>query len=108
MLVRFSHFYWRIHEYTFTGWGVDSILEASVVLQLRPGIERLRRVKVQCEFRGYTETRWEASAIGRLALYPESSEYRVSKTARIFHNIVQTVYDSVHPLVPSSPGATIS
>ncbi|KAJ3353950.1 hypothetical protein HDU83_006155 [Entophlyctis luteolus] len=87
------------------GWDVDSILEAAAVIVIDRNVDRLKNVRVQCEFRGYTETRWESGSISKLAVKYESPNYRVSKTAK---QLVEVVYDSRHPLVPSRPGAEIS
>ncbi|KAJ3207946.1 hypothetical protein HDU82_003108, partial [Entophlyctis luteolus] len=86
----------------YTGWDTDSTLDCAVMIQLW---SKLSNVRIQAEFRGYIETRWEG--LTSLAQKYESADYQVSTTGRVFQQIVQIVYESSGPLQPQKAGALL-
>ncbi|KAJ3020357.1 UNVERIFIED_CONTAM: WD repeat, SAM and U-box domain-containing protein 1 [Siphonaria sp. JEL0065] len=64
----------------------------------------MRNVKIQCELRGYCETRWETNL--KLAAKYESNDYKVIRHGRVFRQLVEVVYDSNEPILPNSTGAS--
>ncbi|KAJ3237831.1 hypothetical protein HDU81_008934 [Chytriomyces hyalinus] len=86
-----------------SGWDTESFLEAAVVLKLG---NKLKNVRIQAEFRGYMETRWES--MGKEATKPESEDYKVQTYGRVFQQIVEVVHDSKEAIMPNSTGGSIN
>ncbi|KAJ3210472.1 hypothetical protein HDU82_008052 [Entophlyctis luteolus] len=74
------------------GWDTDSTLDCAVMIQIT---SKLNNVRIQAEFRGYIETRWEG--LTTLAQKYESTDYHVTTTGRVFQQLVQVVYESSEP-----------
>ncbi|KAI9352867.1 hypothetical protein BDR26DRAFT_849984 [Obelidium mucronatum] len=87
----------------YAGWDSESFLEGACVLSIS---SPLRNVRIQAEFRGFVETRWEG--LNKLATKPDSPDYKVTRTAKIFQQLVDVVYDSKSPLSPNPNGTPTS
>ncbi|KAJ3020353.1 UNVERIFIED_CONTAM: hypothetical protein HDU68_010225 [Siphonaria sp. JEL0065] len=85
------------------GWDTDAYVEAAVILQVT---NKLKGVRIQAEFRGYCETRWETNI--KLATRLESASYPVTHSGRVFVQLVEIVYDSAEPIMPNVAGAPLS
>ncbi|KAI8843491.1 hypothetical protein BJ741DRAFT_305920 [Chytriomyces cf. hyalinus JEL632] len=85
------------------GWDIESFLEAAVVLKLG---NKLKNVRIQAEFRGFMETRWES--MGKEATKPESEDYKVQSYGRVFQQIVEVVHDSKEAIMPNATGGSIN
>ncbi|KAI9352868.1 hypothetical protein BDR26DRAFT_849985 [Obelidium mucronatum] len=85
------------------GWDTESTIEAAVLLKVG---KRLKYVRIQAEFRGYCETRWENGL--KVATRPEASDYRITRSGRVFKQLVEVVYDSSNPIEPSPSGESHS
>ncbi|KAJ3061310.1 hypothetical protein HDU98_002781, partial [Podochytrium sp. JEL0797] len=83
--------------------GADAWLSGAVMLHLS---KPLNKVKIVVEFSAIAETRWES--LNRLASKKVSDSYRVSRTCKVFQQLVQVVYDSRAPLAPSADGGPIA
>ncbi|KAI9352872.1 hypothetical protein BDR26DRAFT_207372 [Obelidium mucronatum] len=84
------------------GWGIESALEGAVLLYLS---KTLRNVRIQVEYRGYCETRWDAPL--RLATKPDDDTYKATRSGRVFQQIVDVVYESSEPLQPNPVGGSL-
>ncbi|KAJ3020352.1 UNVERIFIED_CONTAM: hypothetical protein HDU68_010224 [Siphonaria sp. JEL0065] len=85
------------------GWDVDAVVEGEVLLKVG---KRLKHVRIQAEFRGYCETRWETNI--KVATREESDTYKVQRTGRVFKQLVEVVYDEAAPIEPSPSGKSLS
>ncbi|KAI8615996.1 hypothetical protein BC830DRAFT_239934 [Chytriomyces sp. MP71] len=83
------------------GWDVETVLEAAVVLKLG---NKLKNVRIQAEFRGYMETRWESMT--KEASKPEADDYPVTRNGRVFQQLVDVVYDLKDPIMPNPVGGS--
>ncbi|KAI8617895.1 hypothetical protein BC830DRAFT_1111403 [Chytriomyces sp. MP71] len=83
------------------GWDVETVLEAAVVLKLS---NKLKNVRIQAEFRGYMETRWETMT--KEASKPEADDYSVTRNGRVFQQLVDVVYDLKDPIMPNLVGGS--
>ncbi|KAJ3026146.1 UNVERIFIED_CONTAM: hypothetical protein HDU68_006135 [Siphonaria sp. JEL0065] len=84
------------------GWGVASTLDGAVLLRLH---KSLRNCRIQIEFRGYCETRWDAPL--RLATRPITDNYKPQTSGRLFQQIVDIVYESSESLNPNPVGGPL-
>ncbi|KAJ3394177.1 hypothetical protein HDU84_009497 [Entophlyctis sp. JEL0112] len=66
---------------------------------------KLKNMRIQAEFRGYVETRWEG--LQTLAQKYESEDYHVSVSGRVFQQIVVVVYNSNEPVLPHKSGGSL-
>ncbi|KAI8616000.1 hypothetical protein BC830DRAFT_1119885 [Chytriomyces sp. MP71] len=85
------------------GWDCESELTGAVALKLG---NKLRHVRIQAEFRGYMETRWEASSLAKEAVREEADDYKIRRNGRAFQQIVQVVYDAKDPILPVANGGS--
>ncbi|KAJ3237326.1 hypothetical protein HDU81_009662 [Chytriomyces hyalinus] len=83
------------------GWDVESTLNAAVLLKLS---DKLKNVRIQAEFRGYCETRWDAP--GKPATKPDTGDSKVTRYGRVFQQLVTVVYDSSSPIMPNPVGGS--
>ncbi|KAJ3061311.1 polar growth protein [Podochytrium sp. JEL0797] len=79
------------------GWDTEAMLEGACVISVK---KPLRNCRIQVEFRGYCETRFQG---GKVATAREGSS--ITKVARIFQQQVEVCYDSHHPLSPTNSAA---
>ncbi|KAJ3208264.1 hypothetical protein HDU82_002719 [Entophlyctis luteolus] len=86
------------------GWDTEAVLEGAVLLKVG---NKLKSVRIQAELRGYVETRWSVIG-GKLNEKPESESNKISRSARVFQQIVEVVYDSSDPIYPTAAGRSHS
>ncbi|KAJ3113992.1 hypothetical protein HK100_001828 [Physocladia obscura] len=84
------------------GWNTEPTLNCAVLMRIS---SKLKNVRIQAEFRGYVETRWEG--LQTLAKQPEGPDYKINVTGRIFQQLVQIVYQSKDAIKPQKSGGTL-
>ncbi|KAJ3208263.1 hypothetical protein HDU82_002718 [Entophlyctis luteolus] len=82
------------------GWDSEATIEAAVDLQIS---HPLKSARIQAEFKGWTEARFEMRNPTKLAVGPETANYKVNVNSRLFQNVLCIIYDSRHPL-PTTKG----
>ncbi|KAI8843490.1 hypothetical protein BJ741DRAFT_704706 [Chytriomyces cf. hyalinus JEL632] len=83
------------------GWDVETTLNAAVLLKLS---DKLKNVRIQAEFRGYCETRWDSP--GKPATKLDTGDHKVTRYGRVFQQLVTVVYDSSNPILPNPVGGS--
>ncbi|KAJ3234350.1 hypothetical protein HDU78_005891 [Chytriomyces hyalinus] len=84
------------------GWDVETTLNAAVLLKLS---DKLKNVRIQAEFRGYCETRWDSP--GKPATKPDTGDtHKVTRYGRVFQQLVTVVYESSSPILPNPVGGS--
>ncbi|ORY48108.1 hypothetical protein BCR33DRAFT_714538 [Rhizoclosmatium globosum] len=86
------------------GWDSEALLSGTVLLKVDAAI---KNVRIQAEFRGYTETRWESSSNKKLAKRPESDSYKIARVGRAFQQQVEVIYDSPVSITPNPIGGAL-
>ncbi|KAJ3020354.1 UNVERIFIED_CONTAM: hypothetical protein HDU68_010226 [Siphonaria sp. JEL0065] len=71
------------------GWDSDATLEGSVLVKGTP--TKLKNVRIQVEFRGFCETRWETNI--KLATQSESTSYPIIQSSKVFQQLVDVAFD---------------
>ncbi|TPX78637.1 hypothetical protein CcCBS67573_g00075 [Chytriomyces confervae] len=84
------------------GWDVETTLNAAVLLKLS---DKLKNVRIQAEFRGYCETRWDSP--GKPATKTDTGDtHKVTRYGRVFQQLVTVVYESSSPILPNPVGGS--
>ncbi|KAJ3249169.1 hypothetical protein HDU77_007834 [Chytriomyces hyalinus] len=84
------------------GWDVETTLNAAVLLKLS---DKLKNVRIQAEFRGYCETRWDSP--GKPATKSDTGDtHKVTRYGRVFQQLVTVVYESSNPILPNPVGGS--
>ncbi|ORY48107.1 hypothetical protein BCR33DRAFT_714537 [Rhizoclosmatium globosum] len=85
------------------GFDTDAYLEGAVMIKVA---HSLKNCKIQIDFKGICETRWEFG--GKLAVKPESENYKVFPHHKTFQHLTETLYDSKEPILPNPIGGAVA